>query len=220
MLDQNTDRMWYVIGAVLIGAAIILGMNTLLPNAFASVSHNFTSLLDEIHFQSVGPEHIIPFRSRILDYDEETETFLIEIDPETAHSRVDSGVQIKKGSLLVPYNHRHTINYQIRISFDAESVQDVNTVVTEGEPWAKLGTVDNDEWESRRYNGKKAQPHIDYDPEGLAPVMSQSVKGGVWHSMTYTYTNTDEGNVNEIDIMDRNRPVKAKIIDKNFLKNK
>ena len=44
MLDQNTDRMWYVIGAVLFGAAIIFGMNTLMPNAFASVGDMFESV--------------------------------------------------------------------------------------------------------------------------------------------------------------------------------
>src|SRR5699024_2793907 len=44
MLDQNTDRMWYVIGAVLIGAAIIFGVNTLMPNAFASVGDMFEDM--------------------------------------------------------------------------------------------------------------------------------------------------------------------------------
>ena len=48
MLDQNTDRMWYVIGAVLIGAAIIFGMNTLMPEAFANVSDNFNLITSTI----------------------------------------------------------------------------------------------------------------------------------------------------------------------------
>src|SRR5699024_6998345 len=48
MLDQNTDRMWYVIGAVLIGAAIIFGMNTLMPEAFASVGDMLTGVTDDI----------------------------------------------------------------------------------------------------------------------------------------------------------------------------
>lgn len=47
MLDRNTDRMWYVIGAVLIGAAIIFGMNTLMPNAFASVSGLFDEAISQ-----------------------------------------------------------------------------------------------------------------------------------------------------------------------------
>ena len=45
MLDQNTDRMWYTIGAVLIGAAIIFGANSLFPSAFASISYNFESTI-------------------------------------------------------------------------------------------------------------------------------------------------------------------------------
>src|SRR5699024_3230746 len=48
MLDQNTDRMWYVIGAVLIGAAIIFGMNTLMPNTFASVGSMMSDVLDNV----------------------------------------------------------------------------------------------------------------------------------------------------------------------------
>ena len=48
MLDQNTDRMWYVIGAVLIGAAIIFGMNTLMPEAFASVGTMMGDTLSDI----------------------------------------------------------------------------------------------------------------------------------------------------------------------------
>ena len=48
MLDQNTDRMWYVIGAVLIGAAIIFGMNTLMPELFASVTENFEGVSNQV----------------------------------------------------------------------------------------------------------------------------------------------------------------------------
>ena len=41
MLDQNTDRMWFVIGAVIVGAAIIFIANGTLPTLFASVSDSF-----------------------------------------------------------------------------------------------------------------------------------------------------------------------------------
>lgn len=41
MLDQNTDRLWYVIGAVLLGAAIILLLNGAVPQLFASVGETF-----------------------------------------------------------------------------------------------------------------------------------------------------------------------------------
>ena len=56
MLDQNTDRMWFVIGAVIVGAAIIFIANGTLPTLFASVSDSFeesahkgTELIGEIH---------------------------------------------------------------------------------------------------------------------------------------------------------------------------
>ena len=41
MLDQNTDRMWYVIGALVVGAGIILLANGTLPSLFASVTETF-----------------------------------------------------------------------------------------------------------------------------------------------------------------------------------
>ncbi len=44
MLDQNTDRMWYVIGAIVIGAAIIaMGLN-IFSESFNSVDEMMTSL--------------------------------------------------------------------------------------------------------------------------------------------------------------------------------
>lgn len=48
MLDQNTDRMWYVIGAVIIGAAIILILNGTAPQLFASVGDAFQSKLEPV----------------------------------------------------------------------------------------------------------------------------------------------------------------------------
>lgn len=47
MLDQNTDRMWYVIGAVIIGAAIILILNGTMPQIFASVAESFDGAADK-----------------------------------------------------------------------------------------------------------------------------------------------------------------------------
>ncbi len=44
MLDQNTDRMWYVIGAIVIGAAIIaMGLN-IFDESFKSVENNYAEL--------------------------------------------------------------------------------------------------------------------------------------------------------------------------------
>ncbi len=61
MLDQNTDRMWYVIGAIVIGAAIIaMGLN-IFDSSFDSVGVNFSQLTDnaeialEFGFESNSP---------------------------------------------------------------------------------------------------------------------------------------------------------------------
>lgn len=47
MLDQNTDRMWYVIGAVIVGAALIFILNGTMPELFASVGEMFESKAEE-----------------------------------------------------------------------------------------------------------------------------------------------------------------------------
>lgn len=44
MLDQNTDRMWYVIGALVVGAGIILLANKTMPEIFASVTGSFNDV--------------------------------------------------------------------------------------------------------------------------------------------------------------------------------
>lgn len=47
MLDQNTDRMWFVIGALVIGAGIILLANKTMPELFAKVGRTFDGVTDE-----------------------------------------------------------------------------------------------------------------------------------------------------------------------------
>lgn len=55
MLDQNTDRMWYVIGALVVGAGIILLANKMMPEVFANVTGTFEGItnntLDDIGTQ-------------------------------------------------------------------------------------------------------------------------------------------------------------------------
>ena len=47
MLDQNTDRMWYVIGALVVGAGIILLANKTMPGVFANVMNSFSDLTEK-----------------------------------------------------------------------------------------------------------------------------------------------------------------------------
>src|SRR5699024_6209529 len=48
MLDQNTDRMWYVIGALVVGAGIILFANKTMPEVFANITKTFKDTTDEV----------------------------------------------------------------------------------------------------------------------------------------------------------------------------
>ena len=58
MLDQNVDRMWYVIGA-----AIIFGMNTLAPNVMASVEDMFDDVISIANILNNGsPKNLYVLR--------------------------------------------------------------------------------------------------------------------------------------------------------------
>jgi len=47
MLDQNTDHTWYMIGAVLVGAAILLLLNGTVPDLFAQVAGTYEEKTEE-----------------------------------------------------------------------------------------------------------------------------------------------------------------------------
>lgn len=47
MLDNNTDRMWFVIGALVVGAGIILVTNKAFPEVYASVLNQYESLTNQ-----------------------------------------------------------------------------------------------------------------------------------------------------------------------------
>ena len=58
MLDQNTDRMWFVIGALVVGAGIILLANKALPEIFANVTKSFETVTDNA-IKDAAEENII-----------------------------------------------------------------------------------------------------------------------------------------------------------------
>jgi len=45
MLDQNTDRMWFVIGALVVGAGIILLASSLFPQMFKNITNTFNGVV-------------------------------------------------------------------------------------------------------------------------------------------------------------------------------
>lgn len=90
MLDQNTDRMWYVIGAVLIGAAIIFGMNTLMPNTFASVTSMFDLVTQETN------ERIEKYT-----YGDNLVTEYVIYNHSDAHGRTDISDYVRSNRIVV-----------------------------------------------------------------------------------------------------------------------
>lgn len=47
MLDQNTDRMWFVIGALVVGAGIILLANEVFPKMFGDISETMANVVND-----------------------------------------------------------------------------------------------------------------------------------------------------------------------------
>ena len=135
MLDQNTDRMWYVIGAVLIGAAIIFGMNTLMPNAFASVSDSFSLFNDKAMEVVSEIEPNVRVReyklvngsfddgwngwninsiSKLVDVDGRS---AVHIQPDFINASRIGGGGIWQGNILKE-------NGSVRVTFDAKGISD------------------------------------------------------------------------------------------------
>ncbi len=54
MLDQNTDRMWYVIGAIVIGAAIIFAANALFDGVIMQAINGFMNDLTGVAGKNIG----------------------------------------------------------------------------------------------------------------------------------------------------------------------
>ena len=66
MLDQNTDRMWYVIGAVIVGAVLIFLMNGTFPTLFANVGTTFEEKVGQTTEMTDG---IRPIAQNLIDVD-------------------------------------------------------------------------------------------------------------------------------------------------------
>lgn len=75
MLDQNTDRMWYVIGAIMIGAAILLLINGAAPDLFAQVAGTYeekteeaTNAADELYVGGIRPNLLLGTHDEWREY--------------------------------------------------------------------------------------------------------------------------------------------------------
>lgn len=73
MLDQNTDRMWFVIGALVVGAGVILLANNMVPDMFAKVTGSMknvvTNNIGMVKNVRVGGENLIPISERYKTFE-------------------------------------------------------------------------------------------------------------------------------------------------------
>lgn len=209
MLDQNTDRMWYVIGALVVGAAIILIANGTLPQMFASVTQRFETVtgratdgaLDaagvEIRYMQdneVKPS-TYPRAARYESYDIDSRTWTLSVAPFNGElngfpvardTPWSGGLTIKDGAAVVPYGGKMRISYEIKTPVDTTIKNDINNSPVEGAYWGiKQGrsTNDNDSWDDR----------VGEDGE---------IEAETWTRFEYGYTNLSQYNVDQVAIYD------------------
>lgn len=205
MLDQNTDRMWYVIGAVLVGAAIILIANGTLPQMFASVTQRFETVtgratdgaLDaagvEIRYMQdneVKPS-TYPRPARYESYDIDSRTWTLSVAPFNAENvasapRWSGGLTIKDGAAVIPFGGKMRISYYIKTSVRTTILNDINNSPVEGAHWGnKQGraTNDNDSWVDRV--GERGE-----------------IEADTWTRFEYGYTNLSPDNEHQVAIYD------------------
>lgn len=207
MLDQNTDRMWYVIGAVIIGAAIVLILNGTVPDLFASVGKTFEDktnetieMVDGIGPTSVMflPENLEPYKASVVHYDESSNTWTLDLEARPESNMFNTGFRTKPYAIDIPYGKTYTISYDVWSPVDISAVPDVNAGPVEGEWWRQH---DNDDQSTRRYNGQQAIVGVDY-ADGYAPFKALPIKANTWTTITFSYANTSPENVNKVALYD------------------
>lgn len=207
MLDQNTDRMWYVIGAVIIGAALIFIMNSTFPQLFASVGDTFegktketTNITDGImpntreHY--LGEDDLRIRNAELVAYDEGEHMWTLNITPgsETRHD----GFSVIGGRVIVPYGKTMTLSYEVFVPAGANglySVTDLNNASANPDVPSWSGN-DNDDKSLRKY-GKGAAESPSVTHQIRIPVVA-----GEWTRVWYAYTNSNALNVTKESLSD------------------
>lgn len=210
MLDQNTDRMWYVIGAVIIGASIILILNGTAPELFASVADTLKGKTEEVTAitDGIGPkvrsENLLDSKkvrfwgTTPVHYAEDTGTWTLDI-ASAPHLNRSKGLSAEKGAIEVPYDKTLTIGYEIYIPEGLDgivAVSDVNNAYVSAPLTDDTPSNDNDNEWSRRYNGNKNDYSTRYTG---SPV---NLEAGEWNRVWFSYTNNNEDNVNHDALYD------------------
>lgn len=201
MLDQNTDRLWYVIGAVLLGAAIILLLNGTAPQIFGQVAGGYQHLteqtLKDIEEAGLGGNQLTPDQfqtvgATITNYDPETKTYSLDV-PSSKNRNWSAGLMIVGDEVRVPYGESFVISYDLYIpeGYSDEDVfvrNDVNAqrVGTDFVSWKESSGHDN--LGKRVYNG--------------TPEARTSVQAGEWNTIWFSYENTNPSNTEAVPLFD------------------
>ncbi len=150
MLDQNTDRMWYVIGAIVIGAAIIaMGLN-IFDESFDSVEDSYASVIGiaNSNINDIGQKrNLITPDSLILGFSDEivdtVDSFELPVFNATDISKNPlAGVILNWRVLPFKVGYRYHMSFSYRkiggnlISFGGHSPIGVNVsnIKVDGEP--------------------------------------------------------------------------------------
>ena len=195
MLDQNTDRMWFVIGALVVGAGIILLANKMLPEIFANVTGSMEDLLKQT--ENIGRKKyltnadVTPLPSyKNFKYDDGTWSMSALKGSPTWNL---AGVRHNADVMTIPYGYVGEIGYEVWIPEGYEGIGtgvDINTYPVEGDRWS---VNDNDYFELRTVNGKSTSSNLKASARvELVP--------GQWNSIVTTFENTDPDNTGKVDL--------------------
>src|SRR5699024_5023761 len=97
-----------------------------------------------------------------------------------------------------PYGETLYGEYWVKVPRDTHVRTDINAYAMEGPNWRG---VDNDNNDSRRFNGIKPVVDVDYK-EAQNPHLKMDVPANEWVHVTWKYTNDDPLNVNKVDLYD------------------
>lgn len=214
MLDQNTDRMWYVIGALVVGAGIILLANQFMPELFAKTGNTFdgvsNSAIDDIN-NEFGMNNVLdandlmifsPIKTQGLyhDYDEETDTWTLEIP--RINTNYSIGLTVKPHVLKIPYGARFTTRYEVWVPEGIDNAfvnTDINNAF-ESKPY-ESSQNDNDERAARQFGYYENGKRVVMD-KGKNTSVNIPIKGGEWTTVWYSYSNTSSTNTNKEALRD------------------
>lgn len=166
MLDQNTDRMWFVIGALVVGAGIILLANKTMPEIFANITDNMKGITDDATDEI---DNIKVAKVNLLKY---------------GHLEVTGGNAVSQTGQILPYSRPEFLRLEdlaplfdkegldgtYTLSFEAKSLntstRKSTAVFMQSSSGSKYGLIRNDfniteNWKTYTYTGLKPFRYTD-----------------------------------------------------------